>query len=238
MYAVKNKRCILLKSDSKEDKMDKVRSTKILTLMGVLIAIEMILSFTPLGFIPLVFMKATTLHIPVIIGAVLLGPIEGGILGLVFGVLSVITNTTSPGLTSFVFSPFITIGGVSGNFVSLVIAIVPRVLIGLTAYYSYSRLKQAKLSIRTKKREIKLSEYAYEGAALIGAMTNTILVMAGIYLFFGQQYAVAKDIAFEALFGAIMGVVFLNGIPEAIVGAVIVGAVCKILNKVFKKGFN
>lgn len=216
--------------------MNRARSTMVLTLMGVLIAIQIILNFTPLGFIPLGFMNATTLHIPVIIGAILLGPIEGGILGLVFGILSVIKNTINMNATSFVFSPFITVGSVSGNFSSLIIAIVPRVLIGITAYYSYRYLQQVRFSIKTKKREIKLSDYAFEGAAIIGAMTNTILVMGGIYIFFGQAYAAAREVAFDALFKVIMGIVLVNGIPEAIIGAVIVGAVCKILKKVFNKG--
>ena len=164
--------------------MSHLKSTKILTLMGVLIAIQIVLTFTPLGLIPLGFMNATTLHIPVIIGAVLLGPLEGGILGLVFGILSIITNTIRPNPTSFVFSPFVTIGEVTGGFASLIIAIVPRVLVGITAYYSYRLFKRMKCSVY----------WAYAGAGIVGSLTNTILVMAGIYLFFGEAYADRKSV--------------------------------------------
>ena len=44
---------------------------KALTLVGLLAAVEVVLTLTPLGFIPLGVTKATTIHIPVILGAVL-----------------------------------------------------------------------------------------------------------------------------------------------------------------------
>lgn len=208
--------------------MNILRNTKSLALMGVLLAIEIILNFTPLGLIPLGFMNATTLHIPVIIGAIFLGPIGGGILGAAFGVLSIITNTIRPNVTSFVFSPFITISNTSGNFTSLIIALVPRILIGVVAYYVYKFV-----SNKCKNRMI-----AYMLAALAGSLTNTILVMGGIYMFFGQPYAAAKELAFEALFGIILGIVGMNGIPEAIVAAIVVSTICKVLSQVYKKGHN
>lgn len=208
--------------------MNILRNTKSLALMGVLLAIEIILNFTPLGLIPLGFMNATTLHIPVIIGAIFLGPIGGGILGAAFGVLSIITNTIRPNVTSFVFSPFITISNTSGNFTSLIIALVPRILIGVVAYYVYKVVSE-----KCKNKII-----AYLLAAIAGSLTNTILVMGGIYMFFGQSYAAAKGLAFEALFGIILGIVGINGIPEAIVAAIVVSTICKVLSQVYKKGHN
>ncbi len=203
--------------------MKAIKSTKMLALMGVLIAIELVLTFTPLGFIPLGFTNATTLHIPVIIGAIFLGPVAGGVLGGVFGILSVITNTIRPNLTSFVFSPFITMGTGSGNWMSLVVAIVPRVLIGITAYYTFKGISKIDKSKVT----------AYIGAGVVGSLTNTVLVMSGIYLFFGEAYAAAKGVDIKALFGLIMGIVGINGVPEAIVAGVLVLAVGKVLGQVF-----
>lgn len=205
--------------------MNTLRNTKSLALLGVLLAIEIILNFTPLGLIPLGFMNATTLHIPVIIGAIFLGPIGGGILGAAFGILSVITNTIRPNITSFVFSPFITISNTSGNFTSLIIAIVPRILIGVVAYYVYKWV--------SKKCKSKVT--AYSLAALAGSLTNTILVMGSIYVFFGPAYAAAKELAFEALFGVILSVVGINGVPEAIVAAIVVSTICKVLSQIYKK---
>ena len=182
-------------------------------------AIEIIMAVTPLGFVPLGFTKATTIHIPVVIGAIFLGPLAGAILGGAFGILSIIINTVSPALTSFVFSPFITIGGAQGNIWSLVIALVPRMLIGIVAYYSYKWVSKID----------KTKVIAYATAGVVGSLTNTVLVMSGSYIFFGQQYAAAKEVTFEALFGVIMGIIGVNGIPEAIVAAIIVTLVCKVL---------
>lgn len=204
--------------------MNTTRNTKTLTLLGVLIAIQVVLTMANIGLIPLPFIKATILHIPVIIGAVLLGPIEGMILGLSFGIMSIVMNTVQPGVTSFVFSPFITVGENTGNFASLFVAIVPRVLIGLTAYYSYKFVCKF-----DKSRMV-----AYSVAGLVGALTNTILVMGSIYILFGEQYAAAKEIPFSALFGAIMAIVGTNGVPEAIGAAIIVPALCKPLNMIFR----
>ena len=204
--------------------MNKLKNTKFVTLLGVLLAIEIILAATPIGFIPLGFTKATTVHIPVIIGAIFLGPVGGFILGSTFGIMSIIMNTVSPALTSFVFSPFITVGGTNGNVWSIVVALVPRMMIGITAYYSYKWVK---------KWDDK-GIIAYATAGIIGSLTNTILVMGGIYIFFGQQYAAAKEVAFEALFGVIIGIIGMNGIPEAIVAAIIVATLCKVLKRVFR----
>ena len=198
--------------------------TRKLTLLGVLIAVQIVLTMINIGLIPLPIIKGTILHIPVIVGAVLLGPAEGIILGAAFGILSVITNTIQPGLTSFVFSPFAPVGNTNGNFLSLIVAIVPRVLIGITAYYSYKLVR--------KVDQTKIFSYATAG--IVGALTNTIFVMGSIYIFFGQQYAAAQQMAFSELFKAIMLVIAGNGIPEAIAAAIIVPAICKPLSLIFK----
>ena len=70
-------------------------------------AIIVIMAFTPfLGYIPLGFTRATIIHIPVILGSLLLGPKKGAALGAIFGLTSLINNTMNPTVTSFVFTPF------------------------------------------------------------------------------------------------------------------------------------
>lgn len=201
-----------------------MHKTKSQTLLGVLIATQIVLTVTNLGMISLPIFKATTLHIPVIIGAVLLGTEVGMTLGATFGIVSVIMNTIQPGLTSFVFSPFVTIGNQHGNWASLVVAIVPRVLIGLTSYWTYVLLRKWKVS----------KIIAYSIAAIIGSLTNTIFVMFGIYIFFAEPYAAVKEVAVSDLFNFIMGIIVANGIPEAIVAAVVVPAVSRPLQLIFR----
>ena len=90
------------------------KDTRWLTSVALMMAIVILLANTPLGMIQLPIIKATTVHIPVIIGAVLLGPAAGAVLGGTFGVCSLISNTMAPTLLSFAFSPFMSMSGILG----------------------------------------------------------------------------------------------------------------------------
>lgn len=202
-----------------------LKNTKNMVLLAIFIAIEILLAFTPLGFVPLGFTRATTIHIPIILGAILLGPIAGSFLGAVFGILSIIINTISPTITSFVFSPFYSAGNFHGSFYSILIALIPRMLIGVFAYYSFQFFTRITSS----------KTLPYLGAGIVGSLTNTCFVMGGIYLLFGNQYAAAKNIPYETLFATIMGIVGINGVPEAIVAAILVTALGRSLAPIFVK---
>lgn len=203
---------------------DRAAKTTDLVITAMFTAIIIAMAFVPyLGYIPLGFMNATIIHIPVIIGAVLLGPKKGAFLGAIFGLTSMINNTFNPNLTSFVFSPFYSVGDMHGNVASLVICFVPRILIGIVAYYVYVGV--SKLIKSNKKGNI--AALATAGAA--GALTNTLLVMNGIYFLFGNSYASAKGIAVDALYGVILGVIGTQGVPEAIVAAILTAAIGRAL---------
>lgn len=197
-----------------------------LTQMGLLTAILLVMTFTPLGFIPLGFMNATTMHIPVIIGGCILGVKYGAILGGMFGVLSVYKATVSPLITSFVFTPFYSFSDqFSGNWSSLVVAIVPRILVGVVAALMFQLLMKI-----CKKQNV-----AFLAAGVWGSLTNTIGVMGLIYLLFGEQYAVAMGNSFDMLLGVIAGVILINGIPEAIIAAFLTLAIGKALLLITKR---
>jgi len=86
--------------------MNSEKSVRNMVMTAVMTAIIIIMAFVPfLGYIPLGFMNATIIHIPVIIGAIILGPKSGGFLGLVFGLTSLWKNTFMPNLTSFCIFP-------------------------------------------------------------------------------------------------------------------------------------
>lgn len=200
-----------------------ITKTKDMVTTAMFAAIIIAMSFVPyLGYIPLGFMNATIIHIPVIIGAVVLGPKKGAFLGGVFGLTSMINNTFNPNLTSFVFSPFYSLGDVHGSYKSLIICFVPRILIGISAYYVYKVVFKL-----LKQKNNGTAALAAAGAA--GALTNTLLVMNGIYLLFGSSYASAKGIASDALYGVILGVIGTQGIPEAVVAAILTAAIGKAL---------
>lgn len=111
-----------------------------LVLTALFTAIIIIMAFTPLGYIPLVVINATVIHIPVILGALFLGPRKGAFLGFVFGLTSFINNTFKAATASaFVFSPVLAanVVGISGIFKSLYICFVPRILVGVIPYFVY-----------------------------------------------------------------------------------------------------
>lgn len=185
-------------------------------------ALIIILSFTPfLGYIPLGFTRATIIHIPVIIGSLMLGPKKGAFLGFVFGLTSFINNTINPTATSFVFTPFFELGEVHGGMGSVIICFIPRILVGVIPYYVYQGLNRV-----TGKQTLSLA-----AAGLSGALTNTLLVMNLIYVFFREAYASANHVAAEAVYAFILSIIGINGIPEAIVAAVLVSLICRILFK-------
>ena len=199
----------------------KKHDTRFMVSVGLMAAIVIVLANTPLGMIQLPIVKATTVHIPVIIGAILLGPMAGAILGGVFGVCSLISNTMAPTLLSFAFSPFMSTTGIIGAIKAIWVSVGCRILIGLAAGWLWRLLKKIKLN-----QIVALSITGF-----VGSMVNTVAVMGSIYLLFAQQYAQAKDVAVTAVWGLIMGTVTASGIPEALAAAVLVAVVTKVLLK-------
>ena len=197
----------------------KKHDTRWLVSVALMAAIVIVLANTPLGMIQLPVIKATTVHIPVIIGAVLLGPLAGGILGFVFGVCSLISNTMAPTLLSFAFSPFMSTTGIPGAIKAIWVSVGCRILIGVAAGWLWVLFKKVKLN----------QIVALVLTGFLGSMVNTVTVMGSIYLLFAQQYAQAKDVAVTAVWGLVMGTVTASGIPEAIVAAILVAFIGKVL---------
>ncbi|MDR1766442.1 MAG: ECF transporter S component [Lachnospiraceae bacterium] len=232
--------------------MNKENKTVLLALTALFVAIILVMAFVPyLGYIPLGFMNATTVHIPVIIGAILLGPKRGAFLGLVFGLTSLWKNTFTPNATSFVFSPFVQIGEHGGNISSLVICLVPRILIGVVAYFVFrlflsiferfegkddQSVKTGGYEKRTGKK-LWATWTASVVAGVAGSITNTLLVMNLIYVLFGAQYAAARNMAGAGLYAAIIGVIVMNGIPEAIVAGILTGIISPVLINLKNRNF-
>jgi len=203
------------------------KSTK-LTLMGMFAAIIFVLAFTPIGYIQLPFIKATIIHIPVIIGAILLGPKCGGVLGFLFGVTSLINNTMTPAISSFVFSPLIPMPATDhGSPLALIVCFVPRILVGIFPWFVYKGLK--------KMCGNKLDIVCLTISGVVGSLTNTLLVMHLIFFFFKDSYAAVRNVALDAVYKVILGIIAANGIPEAIVAGIFTAAICIPLKIVLQK---
>jgi uncharacterized membrane protein len=123
-------------------------SVRKIVISGVLAAIAILLGVTRLGFIPVpnISGNATIMHVPAIIGGVMEGWLVGGIVGTIFGIFSFLQATTP-------------------LFKDPLVAILPRIFIGITAYFTYAGLK-------------RVNEYlALIVAAVVGTLTNTVLVL-------------------------------------------------------------
>ncbi len=179
-----------------------------MSIIGVLSAISIMLSLTPLGFIPIGPVNATIMHIPVIIGSIVEGPIVGMSIGFIFGATSLIRALTMPTITSFAF-------------VNPLVSILPRVLIGLVAYYVY-------------QLAVKITKNSFVSGWIVGAigsLVNTMGVLGMIYVLYGARYAEALGESAAAAKTLLLTLATTSGIPEAIVGGFVVSAVAVILNK-------
>ena len=145
----------------------KKHDTRWMVSVALMAAIVIVLANTPLGMIQLPVIKATTVHIPVILGAILLGPSAGAILGGVFGICSLVSNTMAPTLLSFAFSPFMSTTGIPGALKAIWISVGCRVLIGLASGWLWKLLERMKVN-----QNISLLLTGF-----VGSMVNTVTVM-------------------------------------------------------------
>lgn len=182
--------------------------TRQLTVVGMLASISIVLGLTGYGFIPLPTAKATVMHIPVVIGAILEGPMVGLLIGLLFGLFSLFQNMVAPNILSFAF-------------LNPLVSVLPRVMIGVVAYYAY------RIPVKNESLKIGL------GAAL-GSLTNTIGVMGMIYILYAADFAAARNISPDAVLKVVYGVALTNGLPEAIISALITVPVVMVIRKARK----
>lgn len=195
------------------------RSVQEMVLLASFIAIVFLLAFSPIGYINLPFIKATVVHIPVIIGSLLLGPKKGAILGFFFGLTSLIINTMTPSLLSFAFSPLIPLPGLGrGSLLALAVCFVPRILVGIVPWHIGALIR------KITGKGLKPLQLMISG--VIGSMTNTIFVLGLIYLIFKDEYAEVKNMASSQVLSVILGVVTTNGFIEALVAGVLTATIC------------
>lgn len=118
-------------------------STRKMAVAGMMGAVSIVLSITGLGMIPMPTLagRATIMHVPVILAAILEGPVVGGFTGFIMGLYSFMTPT----------------GAIPAD---PIVRILPRVLIGITSYYTYALFRKSTLGAGA--------------AAVVGTLTNTI----------------------------------------------------------------
>ena len=180
--------------------------------LAMLIAIEAIMTFLPIGFIMVPPVSITLLHIPVIIGAILMGPLYGGILGGSFGLFSLIkASFAAASPIDMAFSPFLS----GAPLQSIILCVIPRILLGVIAAYLFILLK------RLFKNEV----ISILVSALLATALHTVMVLGCLWLLF-NSLALEGGVTLAAVFGT---VITLNGILEMVAAGVLSTAVCKPL---------
>ena len=187
--------------------------TRRLVRMAVLVAIIFLLAFTPLGYLVIGPIAATTIQMPV-----LMGPTAGAILGGFFGLSALLKVITMPGADLFAttimtYSPFLYI----------VIAMIPRILMGWLA---------GLLAVGLKKMSFdKSGMVGYAITGFVGSMLNTIFYLGALWLLASNVVATYYGIDVSGVGAMVMTVATTAGIPEAIVSCIVVAAVSKALSK-------
>ena len=206
---------------------DNEKQTKFTILVAMFISIQIVMTLIPfLGFIPIFAVNITTLHIPTILAGILLGVKGGAIVGASFGLMSITNATIRPGLTSFLFSPFAPApAGFSGNPLSLVIALLPRILLGVIAAFLYQYLKNKQWKVA-----------AAGVAAVIATLLHTLMVLSLIFIIFSEPYAAALNLDGPHAVLAVLGtIVTTNGIFEAVLAGVTMTLFVAALEPIVKK---
>ncbi len=189
--------------------MNKKFDTKAMVLLGLLTAVTLIFSFTPIGTIPIGPLSITLNIIPIALAAVTLGPVGGGIMGAIFGLMSFLQCVgigvpSGMGVTLFAINPFL----------AFVQRFIPRLLTGILAGWVFKLLKNR--------------SNIYVSCAVTGfstAFLNTLLFMSALILLFGNTDYVQELMDGKNVIVFICSFVGINAVCEMIVSTVITGAV-------------
>lgn len=192
--------------------MKKKVNTRRHVLASVMVAITIILAYTPLGLIPIPPLSPTLLHIPTIVISILEGPIMGLVVGIGFGVATLIKAFIMPATP------------IEPLFMNPLISVLPRALIGITSYYAYALIKH--MLGKMKKSET----IAIGFGAIIGSFTNTIGVLGMLYLLYADFL---EEKVNQAATSFVFYVAGTSGIAEAVIAAVVSIAVIFSLKKAY-----
>lgn len=195
----------------------KKMNSKTLTQMALLTAIILLMAFTPLGYLRTGVIEITFIMIPVVIGAILLGPGAGAILGGVFGLTSFAQCFGMSGLGAVLLQV--------NWFYTLVVCLVPRVLMGWLSGLIFKGLY--------KVDKTRLASFAV--ASLSGAVLNTIFFVSALgLLFYNTVLGMATESGISVL-AFLLSFITLNSILECAACLIVGTAIAKTLYKTVHK---
>ncbi len=197
---------------SKRNKFGTSQDIRKLVVCAMLMAIIIVMGFTPLGFIKIGIVEITFITIPVVVGAATLGWKYGGFLGGVFGIVSFIQcfGMSLFGATLLAINPFFT----------FIMCMIPRICIGVFAGLLFKVLR------RHDKTKTKLLSFA--ASTSLGAVTNTVLFVGMLLLLFGNTPYIQSF--GSNVWNIIVTIVGFNGLIEIAVCTVIATALSKVIS--------
>jgi len=211
---------------------NRLSNTRYMVILAIFSALVLLFGLfplgVPLGFIRTAAVEITVVHIPVILGAILLGPKAGGVLGFMFGLTSFLNATffmPNP-VTSPLFTPFFDSPLIPSSWWSLVICFLPRILIGVAAG----------LLFRVLRETVIPESVSLVICGIVGSLVNTALVVTGLYMFFGQSLIQALDLTGVNFMGFVVAIVTLNGLIEIAAAGILALLVGKALLLLKKRG--
>ena len=211
--------------------MNTTRNPKIrqMVQLAILTALLLVLALTPIGYLRLGPFSITFMPVPVVIGAILLGPGGGAFLGFVFGLTSF--------AQCFGIDPMGTTLMTINIFYTFVMTVVTRTLMGFLTAWVFRGMRSLFEKL-PKSDKTKPVTYAIASAA--GPLFNTVLFMSAMYIFFGKEQVVLDAFALTGavpFFVFVFGLVFANAMVELLVTLLIGTAVCVALDhaKVLRK---
>jgi uncharacterized membrane protein len=187
------------------------RRVQKIAMIGVLSALVIVLGLTSIGFIRIPPIAITVLHVPVIIGAILEGPVAGAAIGLLFGIFSLVQAAVAPSTP------------LDAAFLNPLVSILPRIFIGPAAWLAYRAISgKAAVNTGTEKapRRPIIKIIAMAAGAFAGTLANTVLVLSALGIF--------KYLPWDA----IPPILLLNSPLEVVFAIVIVVAVVSAWNRI------
>ena len=201
-------------------------NVRVLTQSAMLTAILLVMYFTPLGMLPTPGQPVTLLTVPVAVGAMLIGPAEGALLGCMFGLLSFWRAFQ----TGTLFALGVSVPAV------FVLCVVTRTLMGFCCGWVY-RLAEKVDRTHTVSCFIGglaapvLNTVFYMSVYVYILLHNTLLQQS-IAGAFGEGILVTLRTNVILFIAAYVGV---QAVVEAAVGCVVSGLVCKAVKTAVRR---
>jgi len=186
---------------------------------AILLAIVILMAFTPLGYLKLGALSISFITIPVVIGAMIVGPLSGLILGTAFGLTSFVQAFLGDAFAAMLFS--------INPLIYFMMCVPTRMLVGLFSAYLFKLF-----------RHRGLKTWHYFATGLMGALLNTVFFMSMLILGFYQTdyiQGIAQSVGAKSVMSFLVIMVGVNGLVEMVTCAIVGGGVSKVVSRLIKR---